>query len=60
MKKKLIIFGTGEIAQLAHYYFTNDSNYEIAAFTVDEQFLEEDTFCSLPVVPFETLETKSN
>jgi sugar O-acyltransferase (sialic acid O-acetyltransferase NeuD family) len=58
MNKKLIIFGSGEIAQLAHYYFTNDSNYEIAAFTVDEQFIEEDTFCSLPVVPFETLETQ--
>ena len=24
-KKNLIIFGTGKIAQLANYYFTNDS-----------------------------------
>ena len=56
MNKKLVIFGSGEIAQLAHYYFTNDSNYDVSAFTVDEKFIEEDIFCSLPLVPFETLE----
>lgn len=26
MKKPLVIFGSGDIAQLAHYYFTRDSN----------------------------------
>lgn len=53
MKKKLVIFGAGDIAELAHYYFTTDSEYEVVAFTVDESFIDRDLFCSLPLVPFE-------
>lgn len=53
MKTPLIIFGTGDIAQLAHYYFTTDSEYEVIAFTVDQSFLSETTFCGLPVIAFE-------
>ena len=55
MNKKLVIFGTGDIAQLAHYYFSKDSDYQIVAFTVDGEFVNSATFCDLPVVPFETL-----
>lgn len=52
MKKKLVIFGSGDIAQLAHLYFSTDSQYEVVAFTVDEGFIREPTFCGLPVVAF--------
>ncbi|MDH3639306.1 MAG: acetyltransferase [Gammaproteobacteria bacterium] len=55
MKKPLVIFGAGDIAQLAHYYFTNDSNYEVVAFTVDSAYITEHDFCGLPIVPFEEL-----
>jgi sugar O-acyltransferase (sialic acid O-acetyltransferase NeuD family) len=50
--KNLIIFGTGDIAELAHYYFSNDSGYKIAAFTVDDQYATAAEFCGLPVIPF--------
>lgn len=53
MKKRLVIFGTGDIAELAHFYFSTDSDYEVVAFTVDSAYLTEDTFRGLPVVPFE-------
>lgn len=53
MKKPLVIFGSGDIAQLAHYYFNNDSDYEIVAFTVDADHIKVSEFCGLPVVPFE-------
>lgn len=53
MKTKLIIFGSGEIAQLAHFYFSTDSRYEVVAFTIDSQYMKTETFCELPVVPFE-------
>lgn len=53
MKKQLVIFGSGDIAQLAHFYFTTDSQYEVAAFTVDADYIEENHFCGLPVLPFE-------
>ncbi len=53
MKKQLIIFGSGDIAQIANYYFKNDSEYTVAAFTVDGDYVQEDTFEGLPVVAFE-------
>ncbi len=54
--KPVIIFGAGDIAQVAHFYFTHDSDYVIEAFTVDQEFLSESTLCDLPVVPFEDVE----
>jgi sugar O-acyltransferase (sialic acid O-acetyltransferase NeuD family) len=36
--KKLIIFGSGTLAELANYYFSNDSSYEVIAFTEDDGF----------------------
>jgi sugar O-acyltransferase (sialic acid O-acetyltransferase NeuD family) len=53
MKKTLVIFGSGEIAQLAHFYFSTDSDYEVIAFTVDARYIKESSFCGLPLVPFE-------
>jgi len=55
MKKILVIFGTGDIAQLAHFYFTTDSEYEVVAFTVDTAYLTDPKFCDLPVIPFEEI-----
>ena len=55
MKKRLVIFGIGEAAQLAHYYFTTDSQYKVVAFTVDAVYLEQTTFCDLPVIAFEEI-----
>lgn len=57
MKKPLVIFGSGDIAQLAHYYFSTDSEYEVVAFTVDAAYIQETTFCDLPVVAFENAPT---
>ncbi|MGO4153367.1 acetyltransferase [Cupriavidus sp. YAF13] len=53
MRKKLVIFGAGEIAQLAYFYFSRESEYEIAAFTVDAAYLTDKTFCGLPIVAFQ-------
>jgi sugar O-acyltransferase (sialic acid O-acetyltransferase NeuD family) len=55
MKKPLVIFGAGDIAQLAHYYFCNDSDYDVVAFTVDTTYLTDQVFCGLAVVPFEQI-----
>lgn len=55
MKKGLVIFGAGDIAQLAHRYFSTDSDYDVAGFAVDAQFIESPEFCGLPVVPFEAV-----
>ena len=50
--KKLVIFGASNFAEVAHYYFTHDSPYSVAAFTVDASYLKESSFRGLPVVPF--------
>jgi len=58
MKKQLIIFGCSEIAQLAHFYFTTDSDYEVVAITVDASYIKEFQFCGLPVISFEDIAVK--
>ena len=58
MRKNLVIFGCGDIAQIAHYNFNTDSDYEVVAFTVDECYIKEQEFCGLPVVAFENVEKK--
>jgi sugar O-acyltransferase (sialic acid O-acetyltransferase NeuD family) len=52
MTRPLVIFGSGDIAELAHCYFSTDSDYGVAAFTVDADYLKVREFCGLPVVPF--------
>jgi acetyltransferase-like isoleucine patch superfamily enzyme len=58
MRKPLVIFGSGDIAQLAHYYFSADSNYDVVAFTLDAKYIVEEKFCDLPVVEFENITEK--
>lgn len=58
MKKPLLIFGIGDIAQLAHHYFNTDSEYEVIAFTVDAAYLTDKSFCDLPVVAFEEINNR--
>lgn len=53
---KVVIFGAGEIAQLAHFYLTHDSEHEVIAFTVDRAYLTGNTFCGLPLLAFEQIE----
>ncbi len=55
MKEPIVIFGAGDIARLAHFYFTTDSAYEVVAFTVDAAYRESDTFLGLPLVAFESV-----
>jgi sugar O-acyltransferase (sialic acid O-acetyltransferase NeuD family) len=52
----IVIFGAGEIAEIAYFYFKHDSEYEVSAFCVDQEYLSTDQFCGLPVVAFEDLE----
>lgn len=55
MKKRLVIFGIGDAAQLAHFYFSIDSDYAVIAFTVDAAHITATSFCGLPVVAFEEI-----
>jgi sugar O-acyltransferase (sialic acid O-acetyltransferase NeuD family) len=53
---KVVLFGNGQMTSMIHFYFTHDSPFEVAAFTVDAEHIKEKTLLGLPVVPFEDLE----
>ena len=52
-QRKLIIFGAGQTAEVAHFYFSNDSQFDVVAFTVNAEYIAEDTLFGIPVAPFE-------
>lgn len=56
-KAKIVIFGMGDIAQIANYYFEIDSDYEVVAFTVDKAYMSTDEYEGKKVVPFEDLQS---
>jgi len=53
---KVVIFGVGQLAEVAHFYLTHDSPHEVVAFTVDRDYLERDVCLGLPVVAFESVQ----
>jgi sugar O-acyltransferase (sialic acid O-acetyltransferase NeuD family) len=53
--KPVVIFGAGDIAEVAKFYFAHDSGVKIAAFTVDGPYISADSFCGCPLVPFEDI-----
>jgi sugar O-acyltransferase (sialic acid O-acetyltransferase NeuD family) len=54
--ERVVLFGTGQMATLIHFYLTHDSPYEVVAFTADSPDPKSDTLLGLPVVPFEGVE----
>lgn len=58
--KNLIIVGTGPFAEIAKLYFENYGRYNVSAFSVESKFIDKATFCNLPVVEFEKIETLYN
>jgi sugar O-acyltransferase (sialic acid O-acetyltransferase NeuD family) len=55
--EKVVLFGTGAMAGDLYVQLTYDSPYEVAAFTKDRDHMEADTFCDLPVVPFDDVQS---
>lgn len=54
--EKLVIFGNGQVAELAYARFRRDARYEIVGFTVDRSHLREPLLLGLRVVAFEDIE----
>lgn len=57
-RKKLIIVGDGATAEIAYEYFSVDSEYEVVAFAVEQAHRKQDSFHTLPVVNFETVQER--
>lgn len=55
MKRSLYIFGVRNFAEMAHHFFSRDSDYRVEGFTVDAAHLEGSSFLGLPVLAYEEL-----
>jgi sugar O-acyltransferase (sialic acid O-acetyltransferase NeuD family) len=53
---KIVVFGVGDFAHEASFYFKNDSEYEIEAYTVDSRHRSIENFLGLPVIDFEDIQ----
>lgn len=56
--KKIVVFGAGDIAQLARFYFEHDGGREIVAFTADRDYVSSERFEGLPLLPFDEVAAK--
>ena len=53
--KKLLIFGTSQMGEIANYYFGEKSNYDVAGFIADQEYITDDTFQNKPVFSTESV-----
>jgi sugar O-acyltransferase (sialic acid O-acetyltransferase NeuD family) len=58
MTGEVVLFGTGTVAEVIHYYLTHDSDYEVVAFTVDKEYRQNECKFDLPVVAFEDVQER--
>lgn len=58
MATPLVIFGSAEMARLARFYFENDSEYRVVAFTVDDANVDANDVDGLPLIPFGEIVSK--
>lgn len=55
---RLVLFGNGAVARTAYHDFTlYSSEYDVAGFSVNPDYLHEKTLLGLPVVPFDRVES---
>jgi sugar O-acyltransferase (sialic acid O-acetyltransferase NeuD family) len=52
---RLVIFGAGDIARLAHHYFSRDSPHDVVGFVTDREHRRADSLLGLPWVDVEHL-----
>ena len=53
--KPVVIFGTGDFARVAAVYLQEDSPYDVAGFTVHQQYIDQPKLNGLDIFPFEQL-----
>ncbi|MDB5425656.1 MAG: Transferase [Phenylobacterium sp.] len=56
--RDVVIFGSGQVAEVIHYYLTEEGGRNVVAFTVDAEFRTADDVLGLPVVDFEEIEQR--
>lgn len=52
---KVIIFGTGEFADIIYQYLSKSDKHDVVGFTLHKEFMTTEKFNNLPVVEFEKI-----
>ncbi len=52
-RKKIVLFGNGQMAETAHVYLEHGSPFDVVAFCVDRDRVESDSYRGRPLVAFE-------
>ncbi|MGB0935333.1 MAG: acetyltransferase [Alphaproteobacteria bacterium] len=52
----VVLFGTGQIAEVVYDYLRYDSEHKVVACALDADYIETDTFHDVPIVPFDQVE----
>jgi sugar O-acyltransferase (sialic acid O-acetyltransferase NeuD family) len=55
---QIVLVGAGDIARLAHFYFTKDSGHDVVAFAVDAEYRQADSFMGLPLLDLDQVVTR--
>jgi sugar O-acyltransferase (sialic acid O-acetyltransferase NeuD family) len=51
----VLIFGVGDISQIASYYLDADERYNVTAFVLDREYIQTERFEGRPVIDFATV-----
>ena len=60
MKNDLYIFGVGQIAEVAEFYFKNDTNFKVIAFLADKDYIKESIINGIPVDEYSEFKSKND
>lgn len=55
-REDVVIFGTGGLSRTVACYLKAHARFNVVAFTVDADFMDDSTIDGVPVIPFEQLE----
>jgi sugar O-acyltransferase (sialic acid O-acetyltransferase NeuD family) len=58
MSKRLVIVGSGQMAELFCSNFSHSTDYEVAGFAVDAEFIKVGELFGRPLVPFDEIESR--
>lgn len=58
MRKGLVVFGAGKIAEAVSYFFNRDSDYQIEAYILDDLYALNDTYLDKPVLKISELSSR--
>ncbi len=55
MRKKLVVWGISELSEMISWYLKSDDSYEIIGYTLDDDYVKQESFLSKPMIQYSEL-----